>query len=142
MTKQEIIKEAYGTHYDEVSSFIDENGWCVQIDYSTDKELKNHRSLNEIGFTQNDDLLDFGYFSNENKHKWRPKTLDGLEDNNGWRLIDELDVEENEYVLFLRMTEGGEVPIFTSPLSCDFSIGYFTHWKRIDISKPPLFDSN
>lgn len=63
-----------------------------------------------------------------------------MENNNGWNSIEDLDIDDDEYVLFLRYYEGeGEPPIFTCPLGEDFQIGYFTHWKRIDFEKPPLF---
>lgn len=128
MTKEDIIQNAWT----EIQSHINaegvpsynEDGWAK---YGGKQKSEYFKTLEEKQW--------LGYFF------YRPKSLEGIEDNNGWELIDDLDIEDNEHVLFLRMTEGGEAPIFTCPAGEDFQIGYFTHWKRIDISKPPLFDS-
>ena len=119
--KQQLIKEAYGKYFEQVEPYIDCNGWC-----------KYHWQI------VHNDMLETMCRTKPNE-RWRPVSLKGIENNNGWELIEDLDIEENEYVLFLRMTEGGEPPIFTSLLSEDFQKDYFTHWKRIDISKPPLY---
>lgn len=126
MKKQEVIKKAYGKSYDALKDYINENGFvdCVK-----------NRKISLVPFF---DVTEIEF----NGHLSRPKSLKGIENNNGWKLIDELNVYDNEHVLFLRMTEGGEAPIFTCIAGEDFQIGYFTHWKRVDISKPPLFDTN
>lgn len=129
MTKEEKIQEAWSEVQSHINSEgvpnYNDDGWAK---YGSKQKSEYFKALEEKQW--------LGYFF------YRPKSLEGIEDNNGWDLIEDLDIEENEYVLFLRMTEGGEPPIFTSLLSEDFQIGYFTHWKRIDISKPPLFDAN
>lgn len=123
MTKEEKIKEAYGDKWELFNGSakqcaLKNNGWISPILEHSPKDIE----------------LDRG-----DKNIYRPKSLRGIENNNGWNLIEDLDISDNEYVLFLRMTEGGEVPIFTCPAGEDFQVGYFTHWKRIDISKPPIY---
>lgn len=141
MTKQEIIKEAYGIHYEEVKNFIDENGWCVQIDYSSGKEVKNHRTLNEMGFTQNDDLLDFGYFSNENKHKWRPKSLEAIENNNGWIKIEsESDLPKDDEWYWVKKKTGEQIMSgYQRIVSNERWLEEMTHYQKIIKPNEPLY---
>lgn len=86
--KKEAIKKAYGEYYDKVKKFIGEDGWCVRIDYSSGTEVVNHKSLNELGIFKNDDLVDVGYDHGRKQHIWRPKSLIGFKDNNGWTKIE------------------------------------------------------
>jgi len=75
MTKQEKIQEAYGELYNEV--IPDENGW---IDF--DKIPEN---LDLIGFEA------IKYSESENNFTTtllRPKSLQGIENNNGWIKIE------------------------------------------------------
>jgi hypothetical protein len=131
MTKQEKIKEEwvkiYGEDkYDKIKYAIKDNGY---IDCIRNPEISKIISTvkREIYWGTTD---------------YMPKSLKGIHINNGWKLIEDLDIEDDEYVLFLRYYEGeGEPPIFTCLLGEDFQIGYFTHWKRIDFEKPPLFDA-
>ena len=121
-TKEEVIKAAYGNYSDIALEICDVNGWINIGNYYSyfpqDKEQK--KFFNEL--------------------MARPKSLQGIEDNNGWNSMDDPSFEDGEYILFLRFIDGeGEPPIFTSTLSDDFQIGYFTHWKRINYEKPPIY---
>jgi len=124
MTKEEKIKEAWGLAYDEVKHLLTDNGYIWSVDLA-------HIRLNLSKYN-----LDLNY----NDIGVRPKSLKGIENNNGWNSMEQPDFEENEYVLFLRFINGeGEPPIFTCVLCDDFEIGYFTHWKRVDYGKPPIY---
>jgi len=130
MTKQERIQEEWIAIYGEekfniIKYAIKENGYidCVR-----------NPEISEIINTVQEGIC-WGTTD------YYPKNLKGIANNNGWNLIEDLNIYDDEYVLFLRMTEGGEVPIFTCPAGEDFQIGYFTHWKRISFEKPPLYDS-
>jgi len=120
-TKEDLIIEAYGDHYELVKPYIDKDGWC-----------RYHWQIVHMSYLET-------MCRSKPNERCRPVALKGIENNNGWNLIKDLDIEDNEYVLFLRMTEGGEPPIFTCPLGEDYQIGYFTHWKRIDYLNPPIF---
>lgn len=135
MTKQDLIKDAYGNAsiWEKLKSNINDDGWCTNEAISTDIDLLDILDLDNIDREVKSDM--------QGNLIFRPTTLKGIETNNGWELIEDLNIDEDEYVLFLRMKEGGEVPIYTCISGTDFEIGYFTHWKKIDISKFPLFDS-
>jgi hypothetical protein len=78
MTKQEKIKEAYGEYWEEIRSFVNDEGYFDNIRFS---ELKNYRvKLDYCDFDMNNN--DF-YVP-----MWRPKSLQGIENNNGWIKIE------------------------------------------------------
>ncbi len=68
MEKQEIIKKAYGKSYDALKDYINENGFvdCVK-----------NRKISLIPFF---DVSEIEF----NGHLSRPKSLKGIENNNGW----------------------------------------------------------
>lgn len=68
MEKQEIIKKAYGKSYDALKEYINENGFvdCVK-----------NRKIRLIPFF---DVSEIEF----NGHLSRPKSLKGIENNNGW----------------------------------------------------------
>lgn len=78
-TKEEVIKEAWGEHYTER---VDENGWCSI--WGTSLDLKECDIVKEYQDSSGDIC--------------RPKTLRGIENNNGWIHIEsEADLpNENE----------------------------------------------
>lgn len=72
MTKEEKIQQAYGEYWNES---IDNNGWVCRN--STEYVHLYHKMKNYI------ELEEFSDFEN-NVFKWRPKSLQGIEDNNRW----------------------------------------------------------
>ena len=89
MTKQEVIKNAYGEHWETVKDYVDGNGWC-NWDY------KNNCSPSRFEISEFD-TLDFKL----GKYLiWRPKSLQGIENNNGWIKIEsesDLPKESEQY---------------------------------------------
>lgn len=84
MTKEEIIKEAYGEHYKEFEKFIDENGWVRHRSYCV--PLSKYFKRSEI---------------QSNSMEERPIKLKVLEDNNGWHVINtvaDLPKEKGTYI--------------------------------------------
>ena len=78
--KQEAIKNAYCNNWDKVKDYVDENGWIFWSD------------KNPIGIYNNRYLE----YKEENPNYWRPKSLQGIENNNGWIKIEsEADLPKN-----------------------------------------------
>lgn len=76
--KQEVIRLAWGDLYDKIKDRVDLSGWCRGDEY-----------FNEI-FTGC--KLDLETFNNYDPHScyWKsPKSLQGIENNNGWFSIEE-----------------------------------------------------
>lgn len=69
MSKQEAIQKAYGEHWELVKETVNENGW---FDYDYEK----HRKI-----ADNIPLESYSQFSSS---VVRPKSLQGIENNNGW----------------------------------------------------------
>ena len=72
MTKEEKIKEAWGLAYDEVKHLLTDNGYIRSVDLA-------HIRLNLSSYN-----LDLNY----NDIGARPKSLQGIENNNGWIKIE------------------------------------------------------
>ncbi len=126
MTKKEKIKEEYialfsttpieerEKRFSAIEPYIDEFGW-FEGDLNNVAENLIERSGYEI----------------------RPKTLIGIEDNNGWNKIEDgVFPEDEETVLWLN-NENYEFEN-ASLLHCDFDYKQYTHWRPLP-KKAPLF---
>jgi len=83
MTKQEAIKQAYGEHWDSLKEHVNERGW-----------LNTYSWLGDFGNTKVYHLLKgiplecMDSYHREYCYRFRPKSLSGIEDNNGWIKIE------------------------------------------------------
>ena len=118
MTKQEIIKQAYGEHWDKVCEYVEENGWCNSY------WGKEYTDLNGVGKTKKDPLY------------WRPKSLQGIEDNNGWIKLNGLPNEITNRCSMWIMTKNGIEYLKENEF---LPIGYATHYKPVEKPKPPIY---
>ena len=139
MTKEEKIKEAWGN----INDKINENGWFYfgyacngwddVEDWLEDNNLNSDESYYDMTYNQcdNGDLI---YV------QIRPKSLQGIENNNGWFILNnvakEIPIEIDNIELYNINT--GEYYISTDTHEF-IEIGRFTHWKPLEKSKYPLF---
>lgn len=132
MTKQEVIKQAYGEYWDKVKDFVNENGWCDVSMYSMIKNIKPEFSEieNEIG-----------------QFDIRPISLKGIENNNGWIKIEsENDLPKDDYTL-CHYIVNGKIEIgeymnlhFDRPKQNElFYYKSVTHYQPIVKPQPPLY---
>ena len=70
--KEEAIRKAYGEYWEQVKPFIDDEGWMYRIDFPT----KHNIELEE----------------HPNQYHIRPKSLQGIENNNGWTIANLIDL--------------------------------------------------
>ena len=70
-TKKEVIREAYGKHWEELKEHINHNGWCSAGGEEFLKEVKS----------------DFQYTTDGNRIAFRPKVLEDIDNNNGWLIV-------------------------------------------------------
>lgn len=118
-TKQQAIQDAYGENYEKCNH--DENGWT---------------SGNWDLFVRLDGITK----PRSNGTKWRPKTLQGIENNNGWIKIesdDDLPKDENSFWVVTDDEEIVEMEYF--PKYKSFTELGVTHYQRIEKPKPPIF---
>lgn len=83
-TKEEIIKEAWGDLYNHGVG-IDNNGWLSE-NYLTNDQCKLLNSIDSIEHTRKA-AHDLGYYDSSISI-YRPKQLQGIENNNGWIKIE------------------------------------------------------
>lgn len=124
MTKEERIQEAYGEYWNELNNQSKEcafknEGWVASI-------LNNPPT---------DIDIDFESFS------YRPKSLQGIEDNNGWVKIEDKQITKFNDSFDIVFTNKGN--IYTYATYCNFSSIYelekVTHFQQITKPQPPIY---
>lgn len=131
--KNKVIKEAYGESYNKFT--IDDNGWviigfCCNGDDDVQELLTEYDSkllLKDLDIINSDPYGEDGIIS------FRPKSLDGLETNNGWIKIEDAFPENDELYLVISKKR----KIFNAvPLA--FKLMKVTHWQPIILPTLPL----
>ena len=125
MTKEEKIKEAYGF----INEWICGNGWAS---YFADEGWEGG-------------VEPFGEYDIRNKtddyFEWRPKSLQGIEDNNGWIKIEsEEDLPEKGIDCHF-ILKSGVTGIFTNLDDSEYLTlkNRATHYQPIQKPKPPIY---
>ena len=122
--KQEAIKKAYSEYWEKVKDYVDNDGY---IDNSIPKftfgQLKN---------------LDLEY---KNDVFFRPKSLQGIENNNGWvKFESEADLPKNKNVWIC--TNNNRV-LISSKAVLNWVLknpdNKITHYQPIEKPKPPIY---
>ena len=126
--KQEAIKNAYGEFLEKVKDYVDNDGW---IDNSIPKftfgQLKN---------------LDLEY---KNDVFFRPKSLQGIENNNGWIKIEsEEDLPKNDMYVHIIFNKKVNIAFLCNgELYNPNKVKYYkkgvTHYKPIEESTLPIY---
>lgn len=120
--KQKAIETAYGKFYDK--QHTDLNGFIDSKDLSFEKMGLKFEDIEHLT------MIDV----------WRPKTLNGIETNNGWiRIESESDLPKEECQCFIIVK--GEV-FFDYYNGNDFDLyvkSYVTHYQPITKPKPPIY---
>jgi hypothetical protein len=137
--KQQAIQEAYGEHWETMKDYVDQNGWFIYDFYNKNKS--NHYEIAfDIVCENIDSIGDFDL-----KHI-RPKSLEGIENNNGWiRIESEQDLPKegtlefkvgamvsNKFHLSRGVYDYNEV-------NFSFQNKYITHYQIIPKPKLPIF---
>ena len=126
--KQEAIKKAYSEYWEKVKDYVDNGGY---IDNSIPKFT--------FGQVKN---LDLEY---KNDVFFRPKSLQGIENNNGWVKIEsEKDLPKESGLYFGKDYEFGTDMTFFDFETKEWedSNGYLlniTHYQPIEKPKPPIY---
>lgn len=129
--KQKAIEKAYGEHWESVKDYVDEDG-------NLDKRL--FTSASGIKYSDFDKIL-FEHFTN---FTCRPKSLQGIETNNGWIKIDENFNwgKNNEYLIFWD-SEKKESIVSLKYALCEYQDSdykkRFTHYQPIIKPKKPIY---
>jgi len=128
MTKEEKIKEAYGEHWETVKEFVDNNGYCDK------SRLFKFTNLRYSDFETS--------FIHTTDNNMLPKSLQGIETNNGWVKIEsEADLPkdwEKIYYVFAN----GEVKTYNwnpGQVQAGWNYDEITHYQPIQKPKPPIY---
>jgi len=125
MKKQEKIKEAYG----EYKGRIDDNGWTnfMAIEYFGSNNLDSKIHKGEV-------LI------------YRPKSLKGIENNNGWiRIESEKDFPKDDCICYFVLKSNKAMLTGYFRNGCfDYSLRYYdenevTHYQPIQKPEPPIY---
>lgn len=115
--KEEAIKKAYGELYESHKDRIDEDGYiCFQF----------------MPYAFHNDNFDINNISFDAK-SYRPKSLRGIDDNNGWLPVTE-EIQNGSYEWY--NFNNGDWDLGDLPY--DFE-KRFTHYKPLELSQPPIF---
>lgn len=132
MTKKEIIAKAYGEHRETVKDFVDENGW-----------VKTWDLIQILGIVPKDGF-EVKIKGKKIKHQdnlHRPKSLTGIETNNGWIKIEseaDLPKEEGLYFTMRRDKTKIEITHFFFDYAKEFK-RLATHYQPIVKPEPPIY---
>lgn len=143
MTKQEIISQSYSNCWEQVKDFVDDNGICSDNVYG---KIDCPRPK-ECGFLIKEVTCGYKYKDDGERQvqcfNWRPLSLEGIEDNNGWiKLESEADLpKENSNCLLIEKTSGHTdmCPFDNSSFDKKHFIKYFSHYQIIKIPKLPIY---
>ena len=118
--KQEAIKKAYGRFYNE-------------------KHIRSDGSMSEVIWKHLEVDLEYDDFSTG---YFRPKSLSGIDDNNGWtRIESEADLPKDNKDIFIIID--GDIHLYSEIISLRCSTesfgGEITHYQPIVKPKPPIF---
>lgn len=132
MTKEEKIKEDWGKCYDELKNNIDNDGW---IDSAFTSDL-------EIDLDVKDGFDRYGTASSF----IRPKSLQGIENNNGWIKIEsEADLPKDngliDYHVFKLTNQYKHIRATYKNIEVSklWEQDEITHYQPIEKPKPPIY---
>jgi hypothetical protein len=136
LIKETLIKEAYGESYNKLT--IDENGY-VNIGFSCngDDDVQDILNDYDIKLTLSDlDIKNSNPYGEDGIIIFRPKSLTGIETNNGWIKIDN---EEQYNELFNDLYEWYNIKKKESWIGDLEYYGKATHYRIIQPNKPPIY---
>ena len=133
--KEIAIEKAYGEYWEQVKYHVDEDGWCH---YFCDEGFSS--GINP------EDAFDYDIKNqNDEYYDWRPKSLSGIETNNGWHRIDEVGLPKDYGDFWLKTNDDILPAYFTLHRSCfatvdeDLENSSITHYQPIQNPDSPIY---
>lgn len=139
--KEKAIQKAFGEAWEKVKQCCDSAGFVERRVIA--HGITNNMEPEKYGFQLSE--IRRTLHSPDGYYKWRPVSLEGIEDNNGWIRSDErLPDDSNETILFCengipagseRWKRGWEFRIMVKRHGSEV----FTHWRPVEEVKPPIY---
>ena len=138
-TKQQAIQEAYGEHWelfenDEQEKILRNNGFCLLFSHPLHFELSKFMEIETFAY---------GIGTS-----WRPKSLQGIENNNGWLKIeseDDLPKDLTKCHFIIRGYENNNYighyydGLFWNSHNEAYSWQVVSHYQPIEKPKPAIY---
>lgn len=140
-TKENVIKEAYGEYWESVKDFVNENGWFEYDFYSQNKSKKYKKAFDFV-------CENIETECNSNVTVIRPKSLQGIENNNGWiKIQSEEDLPKDEENLDYWVMEDEQIVHAkfmheSKKWYCDIDLNLRllpSHYQPMVKPKPPIY---
>lgn len=126
--KQKAIREAYGEHWDNIKVYIDSEGFVETYDLIIPNKVFDDLCL-EVKVN--------------NAYKFRPKSLQGIENNNGWITIESEADLPKETATYTVVYKDGTIIEHHFSVSSDFDrvlfLEEFTHYQPIVKPLKPVY---
>lgn len=140
MTKEEVIKEAYGSRFEWLKSFICmHDGWCQDKQYNQIdclRPIEYHNAITEYIRADNGERM-------VDVFRWMPKQLEGIGDNNGWIKIEsEEDLKLDRGYYWFRYRDALGVENIKIAIVDNKGINLYhepTHYQPIIKPLPPVY---
>lgn len=134
MKKEEKIKEAWGYAWDFIDGHVKENA----LYYGWVHKLNINIHFNELNIELQQHYTD--------EWLYRPKSLQGIEDNNGWIKIENEEDLPKEKALYFIANSNPDIIFYSSNMISDldnlkemWEDGDITHYQPIEKPKPPIY---
>lgn len=125
-TKEEVIRDAWKSNYDEFSEHIDSDGWARYPNFQKHEMVEDVRPI-EFRSQRSD---------------FRPQSLKGIETNNGWiRIKNQNELPKSLIGRTFVYTDKDNIYNYSQYVQW-FSISEtetITHYQVVDDLKPPLY---
>lgn len=146
-SKQEVIQQHYidllnADKFFKLKPHIDEDGWCLMFD---EKGEKVSLTFKELGFEKDPLGKTVAGGLTQKGHKWRPKSLEGIESNNGWtRIESEEDLPKEDGTYYVMTKDGMKSLYWMSGMGKRYNVKKWmeykpTHYLLEVVPKPPIY---
>jgi hypothetical protein len=131
MTKEEVIQKAYGEYWDlfdksEQLKMLNNNGWNSYFNHPLHWEMNKFIEI---------ETMAYGIGTS-----WRPKSLAGIENNNGWFQCDKNNpsIPFGHYHVIREYSNDINIEFFDGIFS-NYSCYKVTHYQPIQKPNPPIY---
>ena len=132
MTKQEKIQEAYGngSTWNILKNNTDTDGWCRNEAFAPNTDLLDLLDLDNIERFVKSDI--------QGNLIFRPKSLQGIENNNGWISLKENGLLNDDAYYFVNIDNNISIKQFHI-IQYKWWEKYVTHYQTITKPQPPIY---